>query len=85
MNIQMVHHPSQLKLVRDGSASPTAIDLGLGGAIAVQLRAGNPLLSHVLFGGYIGLEVWAGLLLRNGPTVVPVAQPSAVSRGLHVV
>jgi DoxX-like family len=37
----------------------------LGGAIAVQLRAGNPLFSHVLFGAYIGLFLWAGLLLRN--------------------
>lgn len=39
----------------------------LGGAIAVQLRAGNPLFSHVLFGSYIGIAIWAGLLLRNGP------------------
>jgi hypothetical protein len=37
----------------------------LGGAIAVQLRAGNPLLSHVLFAGYVGLALWAGLLLRD--------------------
>jgi hypothetical protein len=37
----------------------------LGGAIAVQLQAGNPVFSHVLFGGYIGLAVWAGLLLRS--------------------
>src|SRR6185369_835048 len=39
----------------------------LGGAIAVQLRAGNPLFSHILFGGYIGLVLWAGLLLRHNP------------------
>lgn len=37
----------------------------LGGAIAIQLRAGNPLFSHLLFGAYIGLFVWAGLLLRR--------------------
>jgi len=37
----------------------------LGGAIAVQLRAGSPLFSHVLFGAYIGLILWAGLLARN--------------------
>jgi hypothetical protein len=37
----------------------------LGGAIAVQLRAGNPVFSHILFGGYVGLAVWVGLLLRN--------------------
>jgi hypothetical protein len=39
----------------------------LGGAIAVQLRAGNPVFSHILFGGYIGLVLWAGLLLRHNP------------------
>jgi hypothetical protein len=38
----------------------------LGGAIAVQLRVGSPLFSHVLFGGYIGFIVWAGLVARNG-------------------
>ena len=37
----------------------------LGGAIAVQLRAGSPLFSHVLFGGYIGLILWTGLIARN--------------------
>lgn len=39
----------------------------LGGAIAVQLRAGNPWFSHVLFGGYVGIALWAGLLLRSVP------------------
>lgn len=39
----------------------------LGGAIAVQLRAGNPWFSHVLFGGYLGIALWAGLLLRHLP------------------
>jgi hypothetical protein len=38
----------------------------LGGAIAVQLRAGNPLFSHVLFGAYVGLALWLGLLARDG-------------------
>jgi len=37
----------------------------LGGAIAVQLRAGNPLFSHVLFGSYVGLALRARLLLRD--------------------
>jgi hypothetical protein len=37
----------------------------LGGAMAVQLRVGSPLFSHVLFGGYIGIMVWAGLIARN--------------------
>jgi hypothetical protein len=38
----------------------------LGGTIAVHLRAGDPILSHVLFGGYVGCLLWAGLFLRNG-------------------
>lgn len=38
----------------------------LGGAIAIQLRAGNPLFSHILFGGYVGILMWTGLLIRNG-------------------
>lgn len=39
----------------------------LGGAIAIQLRAGTPVFSHLLFGAYVGFFVWAGLLLRNRP------------------
>jgi hypothetical protein len=31
----------------------------LGGAIATHLRVGDPLFSHVLFGAYLGLMVWA--------------------------
>jgi hypothetical protein len=37
----------------------------LGGTMAIHLRAGSPLFTHVLFGGYIGIMLWAGLLLRN--------------------
>lgn len=37
----------------------------LGGAIAVNLRVENPLFSHVLFGAYVGLITWGGLLLRD--------------------
>jgi hypothetical protein len=36
----------------------------LGGAMAIHLRAGSPLFSHVLFGAYLGLALWAGLLAR---------------------
>lgn len=36
----------------------------LGGAVAVQWRAGNPLLTHVLFPVYLGALIWAGLLWR---------------------
>ena len=37
----------------------------LGGAIYVQVRAGSPMLSHTLFGVYLGLLAWAGLWLRD--------------------
>lgn len=36
-----------------------------GGAMATQLRVFNPLFSHLLFGGYLGLFVWGGLWLRD--------------------
>jgi len=37
----------------------------LGGAVATHVRVGSPLLSHTLFGVYIGLLVWGGLYLRD--------------------
>ena len=37
----------------------------LGGSIAAQLRADQPLFSHVLFGVYLGLAMWGGLWLRD--------------------
>ena len=37
----------------------------LGGAIALHLTAGSPLLSNTLFGIYLGLAVWDGLYLRE--------------------
>jgi hypothetical protein len=36
-----------------------------GGAMATHLRAESPLFSHLLFGFYLGLMVWGGLLLRD--------------------
>ena len=37
----------------------------LGGAIASQLRVGNPLFSHILFPIYVALLIWGGLYLRD--------------------
>ena len=37
----------------------------MGGAIATHLRIGSPLLSHVLFGFYLGVLIWGGLYLRD--------------------
>lgn len=36
----------------------------LGGAVATNLRLGEPLLSHTLFPVYFGVLVWLGLWLR---------------------
>jgi hypothetical protein len=37
----------------------------LGGAIALHVRVGNPLFSHVLFPTYIAALLWGGLYLRE--------------------
>ena len=37
----------------------------LGGAVATHVRLGNPLFSHVLFGVYVGVLMWAGLAIRE--------------------
>lgn len=37
----------------------------LGGSAAAHLRVGDPLLSHVLFGVYVGILAWGGLYLRD--------------------
>ena len=37
----------------------------LGGAVATHARIGSPLLTHTLFGVYIGALAWAGLALRT--------------------
>jgi hypothetical protein len=37
----------------------------LGGAIATHARIGSPLFTHTLFGTYIGIFMWSGLVLRD--------------------
>lgn len=46
----------------------------LGGAIATHVRAGSPLFTHVLFGVYVAIVVWAGLYLRDAalPALFPI-------------
>ena len=53
-------------------ATPATAALGavlltgfLGGALATNLRVGSPILSHTLFPVYVGVLLWAGLLLRQ--------------------
>ena len=38
----------------------------LGGAVATQVRVGNPILSHVLFPVYVAVMLWGGLWFRDG-------------------
>lgn len=45
-----------------GAVLETAL---LGGAIATNVRMDNPLISHELFGVYLGVLVWLGLWLRD--------------------
>jgi hypothetical protein len=37
----------------------------LGGAVATHVRVGSPLFTHTLFGVYLGVMMWAGLVLRD--------------------
>jgi hypothetical protein len=37
----------------------------MGGAIASHLRLGDPLVTHTLFGLWLGLFLWGGLWLRE--------------------
>ena len=37
----------------------------LGGAVATHVRLNNPLFTHVLFGVYVGVLMWGGLVLRQ--------------------
>ena len=62
------------------AVAPTAV-LGailltgyLGGAVAIHVRVGNPLPTHVLFPIYVGLFVWGGLFFRDPRvrTLVPI-------------
>jgi hypothetical protein len=37
----------------------------LGGAVATHVRLSSPLFTHVLFGVYVGVLMWGGLVLRQ--------------------
>jgi hypothetical protein len=37
----------------------------LGGAVATNLRAGNPLFTYILAPVYFGVLIWAGLFFRD--------------------
>jgi hypothetical protein len=50
----------------------------LGGAIATQVRVGNPLFSHILFPIYVAALIWGGLWLRDERlrALIPFRQPA---------
>ena len=50
---------------RTAALGATLLTGYLGGAVAVHLRVGDPLGSHVLFPVYVGALFWAGLALRD--------------------
>jgi hypothetical protein len=37
----------------------------LGGAIATNVRVGNPLFTHVMFPVYLAVMLWGGIFLRD--------------------
>lgn len=37
----------------------------LGGAVATNVRVGNPLFTHTLFPTYVAALIWGGLMLRD--------------------
>lgn len=46
----------------------------LGGAVAMHVRLGNPLATHVLVPVYVATLLWAGLVLRD-PRLRAIALP----------
>src|SRR5215510_10892209 len=51
----------------------------LGGAIASHARIESPLFTHTLFGTYVGLMIWGGLILRHS-TLRALMSNSATGR-----
>ena len=49
----------------------------LGGAVAAQLRVGNPLFSNVLFPVYVAALLWGGLWLRRAQLRAVVPLPTS--------
>ena len=61
----------------------------LGGAVAINLRAGSTLFGEALFPVYVGILLWGGLYLREHRlhALIPIARESAPAeepeRGLY--
>jgi hypothetical protein len=52
----------------------------LGGAVATHLRVGDPLWSHTVFPVYIGVLIWAGLVLRRPAIAALLGLPAPEGR-----
>lgn len=37
----------------------------LGGAVATHSRVGNPFWTHIMFGAYVGMAAWGGVILQD--------------------
>jgi hypothetical protein len=55
----------------------------LGGAVATHVRLGNPLFTHVLFGVYVGVLMWGGLMQRGGLTSASPKTPPQCAAHPH--
>lgn len=53
----------------------------LGGAVAIQLRAGNPLFGETLFPVYVGVLVWGGVYVRQPQLRAPIPVTKAPAAG----
>lgn len=68
-----------LYIYRPTSVLGAVLFMGLlGGAMATNLRADQPLFSHTLFSVYLGLFMWGGLWLRDEKlrAIFPWRRPS---------
>jgi len=52
----------------------------LGGAASAQFRLGAPWFSHTLFPAYLGVALWAGLVLRR-PEWWALVRPGRPAKG----
>jgi DoxX-like family len=50
---------------RTAPLGATLLTAYLGGAVAIHVRLGNPLFSHVLSPVYVAIFLWGGLYLRD--------------------
>ena len=50
---------------RTAPLGATLLTAYLGGAVAIHLQRGNPVLTHMLFPVYIAVLLWGGLYLRD--------------------